>query len=199
MAQPLPSPHRKPSTSAPASPKVKPTLINAVLAAYQAGDIGPDDPLTIFAYSQSAIVASLAEQTLHADGVPTDDLDFVFIGDPASAEGGYLTTADATTTAEQILNDLGAGNLFDATTPDNFYPTDVYTLQGDGFANWGNLPELEAIAGLFSTHLEYLGLTEAEIQSATETVEGLTNYFTIPDPTNALQALLDAAMAFGIF
>lgn len=173
-------------------------LVNAVLAAYQAGDIGPTDPLTIFAYSQSAVVASLAEQTLFADGVPTTDLDFVFIGDPSSAEGGYLSTTGDTAAGEQILTDLGASNLIGATTPDNDYPTDVYTLQGDGFANWANLPELEAIGGMFSTHLEYLGLTEAEIQAATETVDGLTNYFTIADPTNPLQALLEALMAFGM-
>lgn len=174
-------------------------LVNAVLAAYQAGDIGPNDPLTIFAYSQSAIVASLAEQTLYADGVPTDDLDFVLIGDPSSAEGGYLSTWGDTPAGEQSLTDFGASNLIDATTPDNYYPTDVYTLQGDGFANWGNLTELEAYAGMFSTHLEYLGLPEAEIQAATETVDGFTNYFTIADPTSPLQALLDAVMTLGSF
>ena len=65
-------------------------LISAVTQQYDAGDFSAADPLTIFGYSQSAVVASLAEQQLADDGIPSDALRFVLIGDTSSAEGGFL-------------------------------------------------------------------------------------------------------------
>ena len=65
-------------------------LISAVTQQYDAGDFSAADPLTIFGSSQSAVVASLAEQQLADDGIPSDALRFVLIGDTSSAEGGFL-------------------------------------------------------------------------------------------------------------
>jgi hypothetical protein len=56
------------------------------------------------------------------------------------------------------------------------YPTDVYTLTGDGWANWDNGAN---IPGMFFDHLAYLDLSPAEIANATLTTDGLTDYFTI--------------------
>ncbi len=69
--------------------------------------------------------------------------------------------------------------MLGATTPDNLYPTEVYTLSGDGWANYdGGLHDL----GTYSDHLEYLGLTPSEVAAVgPPVVDGLTQYFTIQD------------------
>lgn len=173
-------------------------LANAIEAQYNAGAIDPDDPLYIFGYSQSAVDASMAEQQLADYGIPTDDLHFVLVGDSASADGGFLNTfveslptwlqPFATETLESRL-----GDVLGATTPDDLYPTDVYTLSGDGWANWDDGAN---ILGMLSTHLEYLGLTPAEVGSATLTaVDDMTNYFTIDSGSvNGLEALWDGLL-----
>jgi hypothetical protein len=45
------------------------------------GAFTAEDPLTIFGYSQSATAESIAMTQLAADGIPSADLHFVFIGD----------------------------------------------------------------------------------------------------------------------
>jgi PE-PPE domain len=173
-------------------------LVSAVEAQYQSGAISATDPLYVFGYSQSAVVASLAEQQLAADQIPTDDLHFVLVGDSASANGGILNTyVESLPTwlqpfAEQTLEPQ-LGDVLGATTPDNLYPTDVYTLSGDGWANWNDGAN---ILGMLSTHLEYLGLTEAELHSATlSLVDGMTNYFTIDSSgVHGLDALWEGLM-----
>jgi PE-PPE domain len=165
-------------------------LVNEVSSMYNAGDFGVDDPLTIFSYSQSAVVTSLAEQQLADDGIPTDALRLVMVGDTASAAGGFLNTWGETALGKDILDDLGWQNLVGATTPNDLYPTEVYTVNGDFWADYPN-----AASDGMTLHDTYLGLTEAEIQSATTTVDGLTDYNLIPDPSNILEALLNAANA----
>ena len=48
-------------------------------------------------------------------------------------------------------------------TPDDLYPTQVFSLSGDGWANYDNGAN---DLGMYSDHLEYLGLTSQEIASA---------------------------------
>ena len=78
------------------------------------------------------------------------------------------------------------------TTPTGLYATDVYSLSGDG---WSIYDAGMNNAGLFSDHLEYLGLTPAEIATAgAPVVDGMgpfaTEYFTIQDSmVNSLEAL----------
>ena len=58
------------------------------------GVFSPDNPLTIFGYSQSATAESIAMtqihdySMLHGDSIPLDDLHFVFIGDPSLEDAG---------------------------------------------------------------------------------------------------------------
>ena len=70
----------------PSSLQDETNIVYAVEAEYHAGS-SSSDPLTVFAYSQSAIAASAAEKMLAQDGIPQDDLHFVFIGDPSDANG----------------------------------------------------------------------------------------------------------------
>jgi PE-PPE domain len=158
-------------------------LVQAVESQYTAGDFGPDDPLYIFGYSQGAVEEGLAEQQLHDFGIPEDALHLVMVGDSASTEGGFLNSfveSFPESWQQPITELLTLGGVtaptLGAMTPDNLYPTDVYTLTGDGWANWdsgANIP------GMFFDHLAYLDLSPAEIANATLTTDGLTDYFTI--------------------
>jgi hypothetical protein len=149
-------------------------LVNAVVADYQAGDMDCtasgvcSDPLTIFTYSQSSAIASLAEQQLADDKIPSEALRFVMLG----------------------ANPAGV--------PDNLYPTEVYNIDGDFWAEPGSLGTTlqDVVLGML-LHDAYLGLTPAEIDSATTVVEGLTTYFDIPTLTTAQlwDALLGAFSA----
>ena len=149
-------------------------IVNAVVADYDAGDMHCavsgvcSDPLTIFSYSQSSAVASLAEQQLEADKIPSEALRFVMLG----------------------ANPTGV--------PDNLYPTDVYNIIGDTWAlpGSGGTSLLDIEIGLL-LHDTYLGLTPAEIDSATTTVDGMTTFYTIPELTigQLIEALITAGAA----
>ena len=148
-------------------------LINTIVADYNAGDMGCNaagicsDPLTIFTYSQSSLIAGLAEQQLSADKIPDDALRFVMAG----------------------ANPLGV--------PNDLFPTQIYDINGDTWAEPGSLGTSwqDLFNGLF-LHELYLGLTPAEIASASTVADGMTTLHEIPTLTGA--ALWDALIgAFG--
>jgi hypothetical protein len=169
-------------------------LVSKIDTEYLAGDISSTDPLYVFGYSQSSVVMGMAEQQLAADGVPSQDLNFVMVGDSASAEGGFLNAfidempASWQPYVVDAFKEFGADAVLGQVTPDNYYPTEVYSLSGDGWTNYDyGLND----GGLFSDHLEYLGLTSQEIASAgAPLVDGMTEYVTIQDSmVNSLEAL----------
>lgn len=173
-------------------------LVTTVEHDYDTGVFGDQDPLYIFGYSQSSVVMGMAEQQLADYGIKPEDLNFVMVGDSASAEGGFLNTfLDSFPTSWQpyivdLFKDFGADEVLGQVTPTGLFPTEVYSLSGDGWANYdGGLNN----AGLFTDHLEYLGLTYQEIMSAGNPVldgtgQLATEYFTIQDSmVNALEAL----------
>jgi hypothetical protein len=211
----------------PSSLQDETNLVYAIEAEYNAGEMSSTDPLTVFAYSQSAIAASAAEQMLTQDGIPQDDLHFVFIGDPSDANGiatniysDLIQLFGGGTTGTTLTNDVltainedqfAPGGLLAGYTPDDLYPTTVYTIDTDGVADWqedwnaviaGGGSPLEALGNglyhFFTTHVEYLGLTPEEVASGVATTTGLTTTITIPDGTdmgaiiNDGTALLDA-------
>ncbi len=138
------------------------------------GAFDAEHPLTIFGYSQSATAESIAMSRLEADGIPQADLHFVFIGDPSLADTGVWPNLVAdldgifgTSLTNTLLTDFGFDGVLGNVTPDDLYPTTIYTLDGDGVADFQ--PDFDEAAcweplyGLFVTHVEYLGLTPAEI------------------------------------
>jgi PE-PPE domain len=171
-------------------------LVNAIEADYQAGDMA-DGPLYVFGYSQSSVAMGMAEQQLAAydnGAITPEDLHFVMVGDSASAEGGFLNTFldEFPVSWQQSIVDLfkafGADEVLGQVTPDQYFPTDVYSLSGDGWSIYDNGLNN---AGLFTDHLEYLGLTSQEIATATSMTVGETTYHTIQDSmVNSLEALL---------
>lgn len=180
-------------------------LVSTVESDYQANDFSASEPLYVFGYSQSSVVMGMAEQQLADDGIPKDALNLVMVGDSASAEGGFLNSyVDSLPSWLQpsvieAFNAFGAGDVLGQTTPDNLYPTEVYSLSGDGWSIYDNgMNDL----GMYSDHLEYLGLTSQEIATAgAPVVDDLTQYFTIQDSmVNSLEALwTQLQMAVSVF
>jgi hypothetical protein len=167
------------------------------------GAFSPEHPLTIFGYSQSATAESIAMTQLEADHIPTDDLHFVFIGDPSLADTGAwpnlvpdLDTIFGSSLANTLLTDIGFDGILGDVTPDDLYPATIYTLDGDGVADFqpdftaGGL--LDPLVNLFTTHVEYLGLTPTQIADATTLTDGDLTYVDISDNINNLDAWIDA-------
>jgi hypothetical protein len=155
-------------------PQGEKILVDSILADYNAGEMDCDatgvcsDPLTIFTYSQSSLVAALAQEQLSEDGVPSDALRFVMLGANPSA------------------------------VPTDLYPTEIFNIHGDAYAEPGSLGTSwqDLMLGL-QLHEAYLGLTAAQIDSATTVVDGMTTINEIPTLTTAelWEALLSAFSA----
>lgn len=159
------------------------------------GAFNAEHPLTIFAYSQGASDSSIAMTQLAQDGIPSDALHFVFIGDP-NDQLGELTNAGQDTTAQYgpYVAQLEA-HLADvqnvvapnpgAPTPDELYPVTNYTLDGDGFADYQTDYEAggmsAVISGILNQHIEYFGLTPQQIADTTTTTTGDITQVNISD------------------
>jgi hypothetical protein len=192
------------------------TLVRAVEADYSAGDFSAADPLTVFGYSQSAVVASVAEQELASYQIPLQDLRFVLIGDaaanPPSGPTGLLDTWGATPFGRAVDHLLGWSNLDDVTTPNNLYPTDVFTVVDDFFADTATPADFAAdplgalwqdVVGFFEHGVYLGGLPESEILAAIDgggVMDGAsTTYFSLADPVDLFKSLWDVALgSFGI-
>ena len=156
-----------------------------------AGGVSPENPVVVFGYSQSSDAASLTMSELAQQGAPSDDVHFVLVGDPQNPNGGLENTFDFP------AGNTSAFAAFDApfqpATPSDLYPTDIYALEYDGYADFPHytsnlLSDLNAMLGLFFEHFTYLDITPAEINSAVLlpgsealTGAGLTDYYMIPN------------------
>jgi PE-PPE domain-containing protein len=168
------------------------------------GAFDAEHPLTIFGYSQSATAESIAMTQLAQDGIPSADLHFVFIGDP-SLPGGIgpnlvpdldLVYGHGSSQENAILTALGMDSAVEHVTPNDLYPTTIYTLDGDGIADFqqdftaGGF--MNALINVFTTHTAYLGLTATQIADATTSVDGDLTTIDISDNINTLDALIGA-------
>jgi hypothetical protein len=191
------------------------TLVHTIEADYNANEISAADPLTVFGYSQSAVIESLAEQELAAYQIPLQDLRFVMLGDaaadPPSGPTGILDTWGATPFGQELDYLLGWSNLVDVTTPNHLYPTDVFTVVHDFFGDTATPADFAAdplgalwqdFVGFFEHGVYLGGLPESEILAAIDSggvIDGATNYFSLADPVNLFESLWDVTLgSFGI-
>ena len=178
------------------------------------GAFSAEDPLTIFGYSQSATAESLAMTQIndysmaHGDSIPLDDLHFVFIGDPSLEGTGVwpnlvpdMDSIFGSTLTDKLLTDFGFDGVLGNLTPTDLYPTTIYTLNTDGVADFqqdfesGGL--ISTISHLFIQHVEYLGLTPAELANATTSTNGELTLVDISDNINNADAWLSAVFEHG--
>jgi PE-PPE domain len=176
-------------------------LENAIASNMAAGDAS-----TVFGASQSATISSLVMQQLESEGqtFPSGSLQFVLIGDPSAPNGGLLERFDFPG-AQLNLPSLGVS--FDGATPSDYVPTDIYTLEYDGFADFPKYPinflaDLNAFLGIEEIHDTYGAVPPEEIANAillpgsmaSGTTDSLTNYYMIPE-TPPLVSLLPKPLA----
>lgn len=158
------------------------------------GQAGPDNPVYVFGYSQSSAMSSMTMEQLYHQGVPAEDVHFVLVGNAANPNGGIVEMLNFWGGNLSFWNGMTLGHP----TPD-YFTTDVYTMEYDGYADFPRYPlnllsTLNAIAGMFVTHIGYFGLSEDDIANAialeTTDPDSLTNYYMIPSETLPLLDLL---------
>lgn len=121
--------------------------------------------IVVLGYSQSAAIASLEMRNLAALGpaAPTaDQLAFVLLADPMNPNGGLLERFAGLT-----LPSVGL-TFYGATPSDTVYPTDIYTMEYDGYADFPRYPlnllaSMNAFAGIYYLHGTYLDLSIEDI------------------------------------
>lgn len=150
-------------------------ILNNALQPY----IGAGTPVGVFGYSESAVIASLEMRSLAAAGVPSSAVHFLLIGDLMNPNGGMFERF-----AGLQLSSLGIN--FSGATPSNSYPTTIYTMEYDQWADFPRYP-LDILSDLNSllspTHFEYPDLTAAQISSAIPLATSgatQTSYYVIP-------------------
>lgn len=138
----------------------------------------------MFGWSQSATISSLVMQQLSQPpfSVPTNLLQFVLVGDPNAPNGGLSARFFG-------LQLPSLGLSFDGATPANLYPTRIYTLEYDGFADYPPYPidifsDLNAAFGLVETHPLYLSIPATVVNNAVQLPQSgapsMTTYNMIP-------------------
>jgi PE-PPE domain len=174
------------------------------------GAFSAEHPLTIFGYSQSATAESIAMTQLQADGIPSDDLHFVFIGDPSTPVTGAWSNLEAdmdsvlgSSETNTLLTDFDMNGILGNVTPDDLYPATIYSLATDPVANFQQVFEAKGLDGalldIFGPHVEYLGLTPAQIADATTSTNGDLTFVDISDSdVNNVDAWLTALLEHGV-
>ncbi len=122
----------------------------------------PGNTVSIYGYSQSAVVVSLEMANLQAQGVPTSNASFFIVGNPMNPNGGFFERF-----AGLQLPSIGMD--FYGATPSNAYPTTIVTIEYDSWADFPQYPldilsDLNAISSL--NHFYYHVLTAQQINSA---------------------------------
>jgi hypothetical protein len=103
--------------------------------------------------SQSSTIAGMVMSELASQGVSSKDVSFVITGDPNLPDGGLFERF-----AGLSLPSLGI--TFNGPTPSDLYPTTIYTLEYDGFADVPRYPidifsDLNSLAGIYYVHPTY--------------------------------------------
>jgi PE-PPE domain/PE family len=161
-------------------------LENAIASNMAAGNAS-----TVFGWSQSATISSLVMQQLDPTGVPMPNsgLQFVLVGNPNAPNGGWAMRFNGLTVPS-------LGLAFDGATPSNSFPTNMYTIEYDGFADFPRYPinifaDVNAALGLELNHSLYIQnppvitpavLNQAILLPGSELLgaDTLTNYYMIP-------------------
>lgn len=180
-------------------------LDNAIRLQITPGLGGPPNSVSVLGYSQSAIIASLEMPKLLAEGFigstnpATNQVFFTLLGDPANPNGGLLSRFPG-------LSFPSLGVTFGASTPSNDFPTTIWSLEYDGFADFPRYPidvfaDLNALAGIVFVHGTYPTLTASQLASAITLGQSgnpsMTTYNMIPTQNLPLLTPLRAIPVIG--
>jgi hypothetical protein len=120
--------------------------------------------VNVYSYSQGAVVASLEMSKLQAEGVPggpNSPVSFTIVGDPMNPNGGFYERFVG-------LQLPSLGMDFYGATPSGPYPTNVYTIEYDGYADFPRYPlnflaDMNALSS--ENHFYYHVLTQQQLNS----------------------------------
>ncbi|WP_109413668.1 PE-PPE domain-containing protein [Mycolicibacter heraklionensis] len=158
--------------------------VQAELAA-NPGAYDGEHPLWIFGYSQGATAGSIAMAQLAHDGVDPQVLHFVFIGDPTAPDGKYPNAIDD---GSPHTNFSDTWMLYGKETPNDAFPTTIYTIPGDPNADHTSTSPY----GDFYEHMMYLGLTPDQVANHTATTDDLLTTISISTDFDQFGAWLNA-------
>ena len=149
----------------------------------------PGNTINVFGYSQSAAIVSLEMQALNPTNtlggslLPSGvNLNFTLVGDVSNPNGGLLARFPG-------LSLPSLGFTFGTATPDNSFPTRIYTIEYDGFADFPQYPidvfsDLNGFIGILTLHGQYPLLTPTELANAVQLTNTVgptqTEYLIVP-------------------
>ncbi|MGH3564220.1 MAG: PE-PPE domain-containing protein [Mycobacterium sp.] len=171
-------------------------LETAILNQIAGGHVDAENPVVVWGWSQSSVISSLLMPQLQAQGVPSDDVHFVLVGNESAPNGGVLERFNIPIDGQHpTVPSLGI--TFSGAMPSDLYPTDNYTIEYDGFADFPQytdnlISDLNGILGIVFAHSQYQNLTAEQltpvadggqaIQLPTSAADTLANYYMIPNP-----------------
>lgn len=129
------------------------------------GQLTPGTTINVLGYSQSANIASLEMRLLDPSDTPSSlPINFVLLGNSMNPNGGWDARFPGLSLPSLGFTSLGAA-------PSNSFPTTVYTIEYDGWADFPQYPidifsDLNALAGMVTVHSGYETLTPAQLSSA---------------------------------
>lgn len=159
----------------------------------------PSGSVSVLGGSQSAIISSLemdnlANPLLNPNPPSANQLGFTLVGDQMNPDGGILARFPGFPSGQPLrLPSLGM-TFYGATPSNTIYPTNIYTLEYDGYADFPQYPinflaDLNAFAGIYYVHSAYPGNLSAlppgyTIQQLPTSpgYTGVTNYYMITTP-----------------
>ena len=166
-------------------------------------------------YSQSADISSLemlnlANPLLNPNPPSANQLGFTLLGDQMNPNGGFFARFPGFPAGQPLqLPALGL-TLYGATPSNTIYPTNIYTLEYDGWADFPQYPinvvsDLNAFLGIAFVHGTYPSLNPSALPPGytLETLPtspgytGVTNYYMITTP-NGLPLLEPLRLIPGI-
>jgi hypothetical protein len=161
----------------------------ALLDAAIKAQIGLGNNVTVVGYSQSAIISSLEMNALASQGNPYQgQLTFTLLADPMNPNGGLLSRF-----AGLNLSSIGL-NFYGATPASTPYPTNIFTAQYDGYADFPRYPinilsDVNALAGILFIHGAYGGVDPFNLPNGfhlvelpTSSADVATHYYMITYP-----------------
>jgi PE-PPE domain/PE family len=170
--------------------------------------------VAVLGYSQSADISSLemlnlANPTLNPNPPTANQLGFTLLGDQMNPNGGFFARFPGFPAGQPLqLPALGL-TLYGATPSNTIYPTNIFTLEYDGWADFPQYPinvvsDLNAFAGIAFVHGTYPNLNPSALPPGYAIQQlptspgytGVTNYYMITTP-NGLP-LLDPVRAIPV-
>ncbi len=159
--------------------------------------------MAVLGYSQSADISSLemlnlANPALNPNPPTANQLGFTLLGDQMNPNGGFFARFPGFPAGQPLTFPSLGLTLYGATPSNTIYPTNIYTLEYDGWADFPQYPiniisDLNAFAGIAFVHGTYPSLNLSALppgyavhQLATSpgyyANGGVTNYYMITTP-----------------